>query len=97
MPKRISKSPRSTDINQAAFLMVQQTTESSNQKPKAKRKVPAEVSRVMRAMGIKGGKIGGKKRLEWTPEQRSQAALKAATARWEKKAKAAIEQPPMHE
>lgn len=40
---------------------------------------------VMRAMGSKGGKIGGKRRLEtMTDEQRKRSARKAARARWAK-------------
>lgn len=49
----------------------------------------------MSAMGKKGGKIGGKKRLEsMSPEQRSQAALKAAKARWDKAKATATERSP---
>lgn len=45
----------------------------------------AVLSKVMSQMGRKGGRIGGKRRLEtMTPQQRSQAALKAAKARWAK-------------
>lgn len=41
------------------------------------------VQRVMREMGAKGGKIGGKRRLEtMTDEQRTRSARKAAKARW---------------
>ena len=41
---------------------------------------------VMREMGRKGGKIGGKRRLEtMTAEERSHAAYKAAQARWAKR------------
>jgi hypothetical protein len=48
----------------------------------------AVLSRIMAQMGRKGGKIGGKRRLEtMTPEERSQAGLKAAQVRW-KRAKA---------
>jgi len=47
-----------------------------------------EVSRVMAALGRKGGKVGGKRRMETlTQEQRSQIAFKAAQARWGKKTK----------
>jgi len=43
------------------------------------------ISQVMAAMGAKGGKIGGKRRLEtMTDTQRSQIAKKAAKARWSK-------------
>ena len=43
------------------------------------------VQKVMREMGAKGGKIGGKRRLEtMTDEQRTRSARKAAKARWAK-------------
>jgi hypothetical protein len=43
----------------------------------------AEISRVMSAMGRRGGRIGGKRRLEtMTPEERRVRALNAAKARW---------------
>jgi hypothetical protein len=43
------------------------------------------VQQVMREMGAKGGKIGGKRRLEtMTDEQRKRSARKAAKARWAK-------------
>jgi hypothetical protein len=39
----------------------------------------------MREMGAKGGKIGGKRRLEtMTDEQRKRSARKATKARWAK-------------
>jgi hypothetical protein len=44
------------------------------------------VSQVMAAMGRKGGKTGGKHRMELlTPEQRSQMGRLAAEKRWGKK------------
>lgn len=47
------------------------------------------VQQVMREMGAKGGKIGGKRRLEtMTDEQRRRSARKAAKARWSKAKKA---------
>lgn len=43
------------------------------------------VQKVMREMGAKGGKIGGKRRMEtMTHEQRKRSARKAAKARWAK-------------
>ena len=43
------------------------------------------VQQVMREMGAKGGRIGGKRRLEtMTDEQRRRSARKAAKARWSK-------------
>jgi hypothetical protein len=48
---------------------------------------PQAVRDYMRALGKKGGPIGGKRRLEtMTPKQRSAVAKKAAIARWRKKA-----------
>jgi hypothetical protein len=42
----------------------------------------------MAKLGAKGGKVGGKRRLDtMTPEQRSEIALKAARTRWAKAAK----------
>jgi len=80
MPKRTSRPKRPkrpTDINQLAHQLVRESTEETEKDL---------ISRVMREMGRKGGKIGGKKRLEsMTPEQRSEAALKAAKARSAKK------------
>ena len=43
------------------------------------------VQQVMREMGAKGGRVGGKRRLEtMTDEQRRRSARKAAKARWAK-------------
>ena len=48
------------------------------------------VQQVMREMGAKGGRIGGKRRLEtMTDEQRRRSARKAAKARWAKAKKTA--------
>jgi hypothetical protein len=48
------------------------------------------VQQVMRDMGAKGGRIGGKRRLEtMTDEQRRRSARKAARARWAKAKKTA--------
>ena len=45
----------------------------------------AQISKVMAQIGRKGGKIGGKRRMEtMTPEERSERALVAAKARWAK-------------
>jgi hypothetical protein len=83
MPKRISKE-RSQDVNQAAFQMVQRLTEG-DQLPPAKI-TTSEISRVMAAMGRRGGQIGGKRRMAtMTPEKRKEVAQNAAKARWAKK------------
>lgn len=82
MPKRISK--RTSDVNQAAFLMVRRTAsvEPINRPAKITK---SDISRVMAAMGSRGGRIGGKRRLvTMTAEKRREVAQKAAQARWAK-------------
>jgi hypothetical protein len=81
MPKRVkntkTKKPP-TDVNQWARHMVELTTEQSEP-------TEAEVSKVMSALGRRGGKIGGKRRLEtMTQAERSAIALRAAQTRWKK-------------
>ena len=69
------------DVNQAAFQMVRRSTGTANP-PKVS---ASDVSRVMAAMGRKGGRIGGKRRLEtMTATERQSVAKKAAQARWTK-------------
>ena len=85
MPKRIS---RPQDVNQAAFQMVQHSVGESEIAPpkKARRTVSPAVSRIMSRMGVKGGRIGGKRSLvTLTPEQRRERAATAARARWAKR------------
>jgi hypothetical protein len=84
MPKRIRKPKRPADVNQWAYAIGQQSTEPESLPVPTK----AQISRIMSAMGTKGGKIGGKRRLvTMTPEERSRVALKAAHARWKKQRK----------
>jgi hypothetical protein len=73
------------DVNQLSQYLVRATTEE---------KVPVEVtgpsqseiSRVMAALGRRGGQIGGRRRAEgMTKTQRSKAASMAAKARWAKR------------
>ncbi len=46
---------------------------------------PTPLQQFAREMGARGGRIGGKRRMEtMTPEQRSKIAKKAAKARWAK-------------
>ena len=81
MPKRISKQP--ADISQAAFQMVRHLTGSDEPVPAPSRVTRSDISRVMAAMGRRGGKIGGKRRMTtMTPERRKEVAQKAAQARW---------------
>lgn len=87
MPKRISKPGKITkisqdrpkDFNELAHDLVRRSTQE--REPTVSRN---EILRVMREMGRQGGLKGGAKRREWSPERRSDAALKAARARWAK-------------
>ncbi|HYS25450.1 MAG TPA: hypothetical protein VEP46_07600 [Vicinamibacterales bacterium] len=81
--KRIKAVKPPKDFNEFGRYLVDLTTASDP--PKV---TEDEVSRVMANLGARGGKIGGKRRLEtMTPEQRSAVALKAARARWSKERK----------
>jgi hypothetical protein len=85
MPKRISKRKRPSDVNQWAHALGNESTQ-----PKEEETLPTptkeQISQLMAAIGRKGGKVGGKRRLQtMTPEQRSQSAFRAAQARWKKK------------
>lgn len=76
MPKRIRKR-KSQDPSQWAYQIVKESVEAPISSE--------QVSKIMSAMGRKGGKIGGKRRLEtMTAEERSEAASHAARAKWAK-------------
>ncbi len=79
MPERSRKRP--SDVNELARLLVDEATGNAPPAPDPDEgKAPAAV-----ALGRKGGLKGGKARAEkMTPEQRSEAARKAAAARWGK-------------
>lgn len=86
MLKRLKKVRPPRDFNEFGRYLVDLTTAADEPPPEPSK---AELSKVMRALGHRGGKTGGKRRLEtMTAEERSAVALKAARARW-KKAKAA--------
>ncbi len=83
MPKRISKPKRrkAEDVNQLAHRLVMESTAEPNEEALTK----GQISQLMAAMGRKGGKIGGKRRMvTMTSEERSQIALRAAQTRWRK-------------
>jgi hypothetical protein len=83
MPKRLS-SKRPTDVNQLAHFLVDQSTKEP-EAPKAVVPTKSEISRIMSAMGRKGGKKSAKARMQKiSPHERSRIALKAAQARWAK-------------
>ena len=76
MPDRSRKRPR--DINELARQLVDEATGEAMPADPNEGKDPAAV-----ALGRKGGLKGGKARAaKLTPEQRSEAARKAAAARW---------------
>ena len=77
MPKRSSK--ELSDPVQNAYRVVQESIETTETVQLTL------VSQVMAAMGRKGGKIGGKRRLKtMTPERRTEVAKLAAETRWAK-------------
>jgi hypothetical protein len=84
MPKRLSKDKRPADVNQ---LMHQLGRESTGEaKTPEAQPTRSEISRIMSAMGRKGGKKSAKARMEKIPEERRrEIALRAAQARWTKK------------
>ena len=56
------------------------------------KRLPGEVLEYLRRLGAKGGKVGGKRRLEtMTPEERSASARKASLAAAEKRTREAQE------
>lgn len=76
MPDRSRKRP--TDVNELAAQLVGEATGEIEPADPNDGKDPAAV-----ALGRKGGLKGGKARAaSMTPEQRSDAARKAAAARW---------------
>jgi len=78
MPDRSRKRPR--DPNQLAKLIVDIATGEGEDTAPDNGKNPAAVE-----LGRKGGLKGGKARAaRMTPEQRSEAAKRAASARWQK-------------
>jgi hypothetical protein len=78
MPKRTRSTEKFDTVQNArrVFLEAVESTETVQL---------SIVQQVMRQMGAKGGKIGGKRRLEtMTDAQRKRSAQKAAKARWAK-------------
>jgi hypothetical protein len=56
-----------------------------------KKKLPREIRQYFVKMGKKGGALGGHTRASnMTPEQRSESARNAVTARWAKAKKSAV-------
>ena len=75
--KKKKDSDRPKDVNQLAHHLVGISTGTG---------IYASLSEYMSVMGRKGGKKGGKRRLEtMTQEERTKVARKAALTRWKKK------------
>jgi len=87
MPKPVKKTQKRTpprDVNQWARYMVEQTT--AEPEPDAPLTItPAALSAYMSALGRKGGKISGAKRMEMPVSERRRIASLAARAMWAKK------------
>lgn len=82
MPKRNKQERRSSDVNQLAHHLVELSTLETN----ATMPTGAQISVLMAEMGRKGGKIGGKRRMQtMSSKERSKIARKAAKSRWAKK------------
>jgi len=85
MPKRKSKK---LDTVQNARRVVLASVGEPDALPEMPMPSKSTISQVMAAMGRKGGRIGGKRRLETLSDRRrSQIAKDAARARWGKKKK----------
>jgi hypothetical protein len=79
----VAKGKRPRDPNQLAKFIVDAATKPTPEPEAAP--APADLSAYMAAIGSKGGKIGGKRRLQtMTPQQRKRIAVAAAKARWKK-------------
>ena len=84
MRKRIKHPKRPKDVNELAHQLVRESTEGNDDSiaPPTKE----QVSMVMAELGRRGGKIGGKRRLQtMTVKERKAIARKAARARWDRR------------
>lgn len=84
MPKPLKKrAPKlKSDPNEAAFNLVRRSTGDDDTPADLQ---PAQISAYMAALGRKGGKVSGAKRMQnLTEDERKAIALKAARARWSK-------------
>ena len=87
MPKRTSKGLDAVQNARRVVLASVGVPDAIPETPKPSRSM---ISQVMAEMGRKGGKIGGKRRLETLSDRRrSQIAKQAAQARWSKNKKPA--------
>lgn len=83
-----AKPKRPSDPNRAAHAMLAEHMARVQGEPSPVLDFQAQYKAHMAKLGEKGGKVGGKRRLETiTPERRSEIALKAARTRWARVAK----------
>lgn len=81
MPNRSSKPKRPRDFNSRAFQSVAILTGTAPPEPEPEPEDPVRAAAAL--LGRKGGLKGGKARAaKLSPEERSEIARKAATARW---------------
>ena len=86
MRKPIKHPKRPTDVNQLAHFLVNASTQEEDASPALPTK--KQISVLMAEIGRKGGKIGGKRRLQtMTAKERTRIAKKAARVRWKKASK----------
>jgi hypothetical protein len=82
MLKRIKQSTTNTIATGLTFRLAEVSMREDSDTLPATRE---QVSMFMAEMGRKGGKVGGKRRLQtMTAKERSAAARKAAKARWDR-------------
>lgn len=85
----IGRGKRPRDPNQLAKWIVDRSTSDTPEPEEvqpAEASAPVNLSEYMAAIGRKGGKIGGKRRLKtMTKAERSKVAAKAARVRWKKR------------
>lgn len=82
MPKRVKKAVR--DSNQIAYDVVRLATNDDTTSPIAPAPT-AEIRKYMKALGKRGGKVSGARRMtNLNASQRKEIARKAAAARWAK-------------
>jgi hypothetical protein len=82
MPKRIKQRP--ADVNQLAPYLADLST--TGQHESIKPPTRSQISWLMAQLGRKGGRIGGKRRLQtMTSEERTRVAKRAAEARWQER------------
>lgn len=92
MPKRTS-TPKLDTVQNARRVVLASVGEVPAPPPAI---TAFDISRIMAEMGRKGGKIGGKRRLETlTDARRSEIAAQAAKTRW-KKVKQTKKKPTLH-